>query len=168
MNALKSHIQTYGPLATAVYAGSEFNGYDGTTTIYRSGTPTPNHQVLIIGWDDNLVHAGGKGAWIYRNSWGTDWGGPCGYGAEGGYFAIAYGSSSIGMWSSFVADWQEYNSTGGLMYYDEAGGWRSAYGLDNGTTTAWGLAKFRPAKNTYVTGVEFWTVDATTDVDVYV
>ncbi|MCK4315331.1 MAG: DNRLRE domain-containing protein, partial [Anaerolineae bacterium] len=99
------------------------------------------------------------------NSWGTDWGGTCGYGSEGGYFTIAYGSASIGKWSSFMYDWQDYDSSGGIMYYDE-GGWSTSTGY--GDTTAWGLAKFFPSSNTYVTRAEFWTTDVTTDVDVYI
>jgi hypothetical protein len=33
--------------------------------------------------------------------------------------------------------------------------------------TAWGLAEFAPAAGQEITSVEFWTTDATTDVDVY-
>jgi len=167
---LQSYIQAYGPVYTSLYAGdgdawdTEFQSYDGSYTLYYTGTEEPNHAVLIVGWDDSLAHAGGTGAWIVKNSWGTGWGGTCGYGAESGYFTIAYGSASIGKYSSFMYDWQDYDSNGGLMYYDE-GGWVTSWGY--ASTTAWGLCKFVPSENTYVTRVEFWTYDATTDVDVY-
>jgi len=172
-NVLKTYIQTYGPVYTSMYAGNgdawetEFQNYTGSYTLYYPGLQDPNHAVLIVGWDDSLTHAGGTGAWIVKNSWGTDWGGTCGYGSERGYFTIAYGSASIGKHSSFVHDWQDYDASGGLMYYDE-GGCSDAYGYTGGTTTtAWGLCRFTPTENTYVTRVEFWTTDATTDVDVY-
>jgi len=171
---LKNYIQTYGPVYTTLYAGdgdawaTEFAAYNGTYTLYYPGTETPNHAVLIVGWDDSLDHAGpGTGGWIVKNSWGTGWGGPCGYGTEGGYFTIAYGSASIGKWSSFMYEWQDYDTTGGIMYYDEDGGWWSAAGCDP-STTAWGLAKFIPSFDANVTRVEFWTDDITTDVDVYI
>jgi uncharacterized repeat protein (TIGR01451 family) len=162
--ALKQYIYTYGPVFTAMYAGyydawdTEFSSYDGSYTLYHPGTETPNHAVLIVGWDDSLTYTGGTGGWIVKNSWGTGWG-------DNGYFKIAYGSARIGTDSSFIYDWQDYDASGGLMYYDE-GGMSTAVGY--GDTTAWGLAKFIPTSNTNVTRVEFWTSDATTDVDVYV
>jgi len=171
-NVLKTYIQTHGPVYTSIYAGdndaweTEFKGYNGSYTLHYSGSDNTNHAVLIVGWDDTLSHAGGTGAWIVKNSWGTNWGGTCGYGSERGYFTIAYGSANIGRYSSYIYDWQDYDSSGSLMYYDE-GGWTDAYGY-SGNTTAWGLCRFIPSENTYLTRVEFWTSDATTDVDVYI
>lgn len=170
---LKNYILSYGPVYTTIYAGdgsdpawnSEFSSYDGSYTLYYTGTYTPNHAVVIVGWDDSLVHSGGMGGWIVKNSWGTNWGGTCGYGTEKGYFTIAYGSASIGKWSSFIADWQDYDVNGDVLYYDE-GGYTNYWGF--GTTTAWGLCKFIMPSTQYVTRVEFWTTDATTDVDVYI
>jgi C1A family cysteine protease len=165
---LKYYIQTYGPVYTSLYAGyyddwyDEFSAYDGTYTLYHAGTETPNHAVLIVGWDDSL---GGTGGWIVKNSWGDEWGGPCGYGTDKGYFTIAYGSASIGKFSSFMYDWQDYDTTGGIMYYDE-GGWSQSWGCIPPSTTAWGLVQFIPSSNTNITRVEFWTTDITTDVDV--
>jgi C1A family cysteine protease len=161
---LKQYIYDHGPAFTAMYAGyydawdTEFSSYDGSYTLYHPGTETPNHAVLIVGWDDSLTHTGGTGGWIVKNSWGTGWG-------DSGYFKIAYGSASIGTDSSFIYDWQDYDTNGGLMYYDEGGG--SNFG-GYGDPSGWGLAKFIPTSNTNVTRVEFWTSDATTDVDVYV
>jgi hypothetical protein len=63
-------------------------------------------------------------------------------------------------------DWQDYDTSGGIMYYDE-GGWSTSRGCDS-STTARGLVRFIPTSNTSVTRVEFWTSDATTDVDVYI
>lgn len=167
---LKDYIYNYGPVYTTLYAGdgdawaTEFDDYDGSYTLYYTGTEAPNHAVLIVGWDDDLEHAGGTGGWIVKNSWGTGWGGACG-GSEGGYFTIAYGSASIGKYSSFMGDWMEYDPDGEIQYYDE-GGWSSSRGY--GTTSAWGMCKFDISTATYLTRVEFWTTDITTDVDVYV
>ncbi len=170
---LKGYIQLFGPVYTTLYAGStaepawysEFGSYDGSYTLYHTTGQQTNHAVLIVGWDDDLTHAGGTGAWIVKNSWGTSWGGTCGYGVEGGYFTIAYGSANIGTYSSYASDLHDVTSGEVVMYYDE-GGFTSAMGC--GTTTAWGLCKFVPASDIYVNRVEFWTYDATTDIDVYV
>ena len=169
---LQNYIYAYGPVYTTMYAGdaddpswqSEFNAYDGSFAMYHPTTDTVNHAVLIVGWDDNLVHDGGTGAWIVKNSWGTSWGGTCGYGTEGGYFTIAYGSANIGMWSSYIYGWQDYDPNGEILYHDE-GGWTSSWGYSS--TTAWGLCKFVPSQDININRVEFWTSDATTDIDIY-
>ncbi len=171
VEVLKSYIQTYGPIYTSMYGGSgnawysEFVTYDGSYTLYHEDSHPPNHAVLIVGWDDELEHEGGQGAWIVKNSWGTGWGGPCGYGTEGGYFTIAYGSAQIGAYSSFVYDWRDYDPDSDLLYHDEAGFTGS---LGCISTTGWGLCKFVPTKDCAIERVEFWTSDATTDIDIFI
>lgn len=161
-DVLKQYIYDNGPVYTVLYAGhndaweTEFGNYDGSYTLSYAGTETPNHAVLITGWNDSFSH-GGSG-WIVKNSWGTGWG-------DSGYFYIAYGSASIGMDSSFVHDWQDYDINGGIWYYDDDT-WGSQVGYPP-STTAWGLAKFIPDRDTSVTRVEFWTTAVSTTVDVY-
>jgi C1A family cysteine protease len=168
---LKTYIYTYGPVYTTLYAGdgdaweTEMGFYDGSYTLYNAASPTTNHAILLVGWDDTLSHAGGQGAWIFKNSWSTGWGGTCGYGAEGGYGTIAYGSASIGEWSSFMSDWQMHDSDGTLYYYNEAG-WSAQLGY--GITTAWAMARFDATADVDLERVEFWTTDGTTDIDIYI
>jgi C1A family cysteine protease len=155
---LKSYIYDYGPVYASMYASFPgFSSYDGSYTLYYAGTESTNHAVLIVGWDDSLSHAGGMGGWIVKNSWGTGWG-------DAGYFTIAYGSASIGKYSSFAYEWQDYDASGDILFYDE-GGNSTAWGCS--ARTAWGLVRFTPAADMTVTRVEFWTGDVTTDVDVY-
>ncbi len=169
--ALKGYLLQYGPLYAALYVGNgdawahEFRSYDGSYTLYYAGAGQPNHAVLIVGWDDSLRHAGGVGAWIVKNSWGTSWGGTAGFGSERGYFTIAYGAAGIGRFASAMTDWQPYDTHGGLLYYDE-GGMNGAYGFE-GSTTVWGLARYTLSRDAALTRVEFWTADRTTDVDIY-
>jgi C1A family cysteine protease len=163
---LKSYIQAYGPVYVTMYADSSqgFNGsYDGSYTfdyIRPQGAGT-NHAVLIVGWSNNLPPVPGAvspaDGWIVKNSWGAAWG-------DNGYFYMTYGSGNIGMYSSFVYDWQDYDNNGDIMYYDDDC-WSNSWGY--GDTTAWGLAKFSPSRATNATRVDFWTTDETTDVDVY-
>jgi len=171
VETIKTYIQTYGPVYSAINAGHgdawavEFDDYDGTYTLHTDAVGSSNHAILIVGWDDTLSHAGGQGAWIVKNSWGTSWGGTCGYGTEGGYFTLAYGSANAGSWTSFIADWQFHDSEDILYYYDEAG-YTSSVGY--GSVTAWGLCKYIPEEDVVLGRVEFWSADATTDVDVYI
>jgi len=157
---LKNYIQQYGPIYAALFASDKygFSAYDGSTTFYYNGPEEPNHAVLIVGWDDSLPHAGGNGGWIVKNSWGTEWG-------DNGYFKIAYGSANIGWDSTFAYAFQDYDENGDIMYYDE-GGWSNEVGF--GTETVWGLCKFIPQSNTYITHVEFWTYSPTSDIDIYI
>ena len=170
---LKQYIYDNGPIFTTLYAGdifdvswqNEYNAYNGSYTLYYTGTRDPNHAVLIVGWDDDLDHDGGTGGWIVKNSWGTSWGGTCGYGAEGGYFYIAYGSASMGKFSSYVHTVEDYDADDQVLFYDE-GGTSSHWGYSD--PECWSLSKFIVPSTAYPVRIELWTSDATTDVDVYV
>ncbi len=186
---LKNYIMTNGPVYTTLYVGlinppappgtpwyQEFSSYDGSWGLFNNTEAgTVNHAVLIVGWDDNqtydaMPHDGipdGTGCWIVKNSWGTGWGGPCGFGATGGYFYYAYGTTAadFGQWSSFLNQWQPYDTNGGILYFDDAGWGNVAWGY--GSTTCWALCRYAVAADTQATSIEFWTNDVTTDVDVY-
>lgn len=166
---LKNYIKIHGPVYTTVYVdpGQGFNiAYDGSYTFNYTAGSTTNHAVMIVGWSNNLPPVPGgttpADGWIVKNSWGSGWG-------ANGYFNITYGSANIGMWSSFMQDWQDYDSSGSIMYYDDDT-WSQSWGYPWSATplTAWGLCKFIPPSDTDVTRVEFWTTDITTDVDVYI
>ena len=169
-SVLKTYIyQQASPVYASLYAdsGQGFNSsYNGSFTFnYGSIGQGTNHAVLIVGWSDNLPPVLGSttpaDGWIVKNSWGSGWG-------NDGYFYITYGSANIGMYSSYMGQWQDYDSNGGIMYYDDDC-WSNSLGYTTGSTpkTGWGLCDFNPPSNSYATRVEFWTTDVTTDVDVY-
>ncbi|MDD3642306.1 MAG: C1 family peptidase [Candidatus Krumholzibacteria bacterium] len=83
---IKQTIYDTGPVVTAFFAHDNFHNYTGGCYDADYGD-SPNHGMLIVGWDDNAC--GGEGAWIVKNSWGTDWG-------IDGYCYIRYGVCSIG------------------------------------------------------------------------
>lgn len=49
--------------------------------------------------------------------------------------------------------------------WDE-GGWTSAFGY--GVASVWGLARFEAAEDVNLHRVEFWTTDATADIDIFI
>jgi len=71
-----------GPVSTTYTVFDDFY-WDCYDNVYTS----PNHAVVIVGWDDNLC--GGQGGWIVKNSWGVNWG-------DNGFFYIPYNSCGIG------------------------------------------------------------------------
>jgi len=61
------------PVVVGVYA-SEWSKYTGGLFRCKNNTATPNHAVLLVGYDSN-------GNWRIKNSWGTTWG-------EKGYMSL--------------------------------------------------------------------------------
>ncbi len=150
-------------VSTFIDLDGGFNpAYDGSFTLdYRVAPERVNHTVLLVGWSNRLPPVrGGTGpaeGWILKNNWGPAWG-------DQGYFYASYGSANVGAISNFVQEWQNYDPEGALWHYDE-GGWRHSWGCED--TTAWGLAKFSAPTEANIERIEFWTTDATTDVDVF-
>lgn len=82
-----------GPVYTGMTVIDEFYDYTGGC-FNGTTTASPNHAVLIVGWDDNAC--AGQGAWICKNSWGPGWG-------EEGFFHIRYGACNIGVSTSQIS-----------------------------------------------------------------
>ena len=82
---LKEAILKYGSIDVCYFGQSTYdekNPYYNPDTYaqYVNETKKPNHEVSIIGWDDNypkekfLITPPDNGAWIIKNSWGSDFG----------------------------------------------------------------------------------------------
>ncbi|WP_026652282.1 C1 family peptidase [Butyrivibrio proteoclasticus] len=92
-NALiKQMVMEHGAVTVGVNADNKY-WKSHSKTLYSSfggeNAPTANHEVLIVGWDDDYAASNfsatppGNGAWICKNSWGTSSG-------ENGYFYLSY------------------------------------------------------------------------------
>ncbi|MBI9010789.1 MAG: hypothetical protein JEZ08_01050 [Clostridiales bacterium] len=101
---LKKYIMTYGAIDVSMWKGSEqtfgpyydtdnFAWYYPDRTINETGN---GHAVNIVGWDDNYekenfkITPPGDGAYIARNTKGSEWGNLERENAMGGYFYISY------------------------------------------------------------------------------
>ncbi len=96
---IKAAIYQYGSVWTSMNVCGSIPGYTGG--VYDStecSWGTPNHAVLLVGWDDTVSHSQGTGVWIMRNSWGSSWG-------DGGYMQAAYNVALLGQ---FDANFVEY------------------------------------------------------------
>ncbi len=100
--AIKQAIFDYGPVWASLYAGEDFEHKYQPGTIFRtSDNGTPNHAVVIVGWNDNTGN--GPGYWIIKNSWGTTWG-------NQGYMDIEYNVSQIGSSPNYIVYKGGFNS----------------------------------------------------------
>ena len=89
VSAMKAAIIDTGPLIACFSVYQDFFAYTGGIYHYNGTSPfVGGHCVCVVGYDDY------RGAWLCKNSWGTDWG-------MGGYFYIAYGQCGIDatMWA---------------------------------------------------------------------
>ncbi len=89
-NTIKQAIVDYGALTTFCYSTTDKKYYNNETgALYYYGNESVNHAVTLVGWDDtysanNFVKKPeGDGAWIIKNSYGTDF-------ANDGYMYISY------------------------------------------------------------------------------
>ncbi|WP_296894477.1 C1 family peptidase [uncultured Methanobrevibacter sp.] len=97
---LKLAIMKYGSIDVSYYGQSTYNEvspyYSPETyaQYVNDSSVQPNHDVSIVGWDDNfpkekfLITPPGDGAWIVKNSWGTDYG-------ENGFLYVSYYDQSL-------------------------------------------------------------------------
>jgi C1A family cysteine protease len=94
-NAIKNALMTAGAVSTSLYwTDSSFQS--SNNTYYYSGSALINHAVDIVGWNDRMATAGGTGAWLCKNSWGTGWG-------DQGYFWLSYQDTEGGKYgASFI------------------------------------------------------------------
>ena len=100
--AIKEAILKYCGLTATLHSTTEAQYYNkNTSALYYNGIGRANHIVLIVGWDDtysakNFATAPpGDGAWIIKNSYGTEFG-------EEGYNYVSYYDTKIGMESDMV------------------------------------------------------------------
>lgn len=83
ISLVKSVISNHGPVVSSMAVYDDFRPYyDGGVYRHTFGELDGYHQVVIVGYDDNL------NCWICKNSWGKNWG-------IDGYFKIAYGECLV-------------------------------------------------------------------------
>ena len=159
---VKNTVMHFGALPVSVHINmSSYN--DADKTYYYSGEEPANHSFLLCGWDDNKVTAGGTGAWIIKNSWGTTWG-------DNGYVYVSYNDSSIMEDISLYPYRWETDVVDQIYMYDELGviyskGWAtSATNYDYANT----LVKFRTSKNQLITRIGTYTLAEGTILDIKV
>jgi len=147
---IRDAVYNIGPVYTTIYHQDPAFIYLGPDEVYYSTTDhNVTHAVSIVGYDDTKPHAGGQGAWLVKNSWGTWW-------ADGGYGWVAYGVAGIGSNASVYTDYQPANPEEDLYFYDEFG--QTAKTGLTGQDWDWGMVRFTPEMSGLLERVDFWTV----------
>ncbi len=97
---IKNAVFKYGGVETSIHMEMTYGAYKSeyynsdTSSYYYTGDGAPNHDLVIVGWDDNFskdnfsTPPSKDGAYICKNSWGT------GFGDEG-YFYVSYEDKNI-------------------------------------------------------------------------
>lgn len=100
VDQIKNAIYTYGAVTSYVCVDTDFAWYSGgvySPITNHCGGDT-NHEVVLVGWDDS------KGAWLLRNSWGTQFG-------LDGYMWIKYDQNYNKSMVGQGASWIKYSSS---------------------------------------------------------
>lgn len=121
---IKQWILDHGSVTAAFYYDD--NCYNYSTASYCTQTPGTNHQITVVGWDDNYSASkfgsackpSGNGAWICKNSWTSYWG-------DSGYFRISYYDASLSMFAGFTVqksdDYYRNYTYNGAEWYSALG-----------------------------------------------
>lgn len=172
-DAIKAAVMEYGAVTTAFYWAS--GGYKSSTaSYYRTSDPgVSNHAVAVVGWDDEYPASEfgstppGNGAFIVRNSWGSDWG-------DGGYFYVSYYDSTFARGSGWcesdnavftAEDTTDYDA---IYQYDPFGYVYSISADGTDREVGWMANSFTATDDGSVEAVSFYTLGESTSYKVYV
>ena len=170
ISAIKEAVFKYGGVQTSMYsslknASSSSKYYNKETYSYcYIGTNKPNHDVVIIGWDDNFPKENfntsleGDGAFICQNSWGSDFG-------DNGVFYVSYYDSNIGTHNvayTRVDDNNNYDN----IYQSDLCGWVGKLGYEK--ESMYGANVFTAKSDEEVVAAAFYATAPDTEYKVYV
>ena len=157
LDQIKYAIMTYGALYTTMQADDSFQ-YE--PDYYHDIIENANHAVTLIGWDDNYsadnfaVRPPGNGAFIIKNSWGTD------HGYDGYWYISYYDKAFAGFGLETLSAMAIVNIENATNYkniyqYDILGNTFESLGFNS--NTAWLANQFLAKNNNPLTAFGLYT-----------
>lgn len=169
LNKIKSMIMRYGGVESSLYMSIQ-NAWDSsedyepmTASYYYAGNERPNHDIVIVGWDDdysreNFNHMPeNDGAFICRNSWGEDFG-------DAGYFYVSYEDSNLGT-SNIVYTRLDETDDYRMNYQSDMLGWVGTLGYKE--PSAWFANVYTAGQDEILRAVSFYATGGQTTYDIY-
>lgn len=167
---IKKSVFKYGGVSTSIF--STIRSGETSSTFYNKetnsycyiGTEKPNHDVVIIGWDDSYpkenfnVPLEGDGAFICQNSWGENFG-------ENGVFYVSYYDSNIGTHNvvyTRIEDVDNYDN----IYQSDLCGWVGKMGYEK--ESIFGANVFTAKSNEELVATGFYATGPGTEYEVFV
>lgn len=166
---IKEAVFLYGGVQTSLYfaldnimSRSGFYNMEQQAYCYI-GTQKPNHEVVIVGWDDNYpkenfsVNVEGDGAFLCQNSWGDGFG-------DGGYFYVSYYDTNIGSHNivcTNIEDTDNYDK----IYQSDLCGWVGQIGFQK--ESVYGANVYTAGGKESLAAVGFYAIGKNTEYSVY-
>ena len=167
---IKEAVFKYGGVQTSLYstiASSKTKTpyYNKQTNSYcYMGQDKPNHDVVIIGWDDNYpkenfnVDLEGDGAFICQNSWGSSFG-------DNGVFYVSYYDTNVGTHNVVYTDIESADNYDNI-YQSDLCGWVGKMGYDKEDMYGANIFTAQSAESLRASG--FYATAADTSYKLYV
>ena len=166
---IKEAVFKYGGVQSSLYStirssesSSEY--YNRNTSAYcYIGTEKPNHDVVIIGWDDTYPSSNfntpleGDGAFICQNSWGDSFG-------EDGIFYVSYYDTNIGT-HNVVYTRIEPTDNYDNIYQSDLCGWVGKMGYDS--EEMYGANVYTAKNDEKLCAASFYATGAATEYELY-
>ncbi len=121
---VKTAVQKYGAVQTSLYMKRDYNA--GTKAYYCPEEQTPNHDVVILGWDDTYSRflfsetPDRDGAFICQNTWKDGFG-------EDGIFYVSYADPNIAKNCVCYTRIEPTDNYSRICQYDDCG-WQGRQG----------------------------------------
>lgn len=170
LEAIKEMVYKYGGVQSSLYTSMQSaNGtskhYNKETNAYcYIGEEKPNHDVVIIGWDDNYpkenfnADIDTDGAFICQNSWGDTFG-------NNGIFYVSYVDANIGVHNIVYTGVESIDNYDNI-YQTDLCGWQGILGYE--TSHAYFANVYTAKQQELLKAVGFYATDVDTSYTVYV
>lgn len=167
---IKEAVFKYGGVQTAIYSAlrsSQSNSpyYNSEAYAYcYMGAEKPNHEILIIGWDDNYskdnfkMEVEGDGAFICQNSWGDGFG-------DNGIFYVSYYDVNIGNHNVVYTGIEETDNYDSI-YQSDLCGWVGQLGYSQDSLYAANV--YTAAGQETIKAAGFYATGKETSYEIYV